>query len=126
MSTGSDLNTLLQQLGEHSETGYPPVDQWQPEFCGDMDMRIARNGQWFYMGTPIGRQRMVNLFSRVLWMEEGKYFLKTPVEKIGIQVDDAPFHITGVEQVQTEHGQEFWFTSSTGMRSVPVRITRYG
>ncbi|MCV6590955.1 MAG: DUF1285 domain-containing protein [Marinobacterium sp.] len=109
-----DLNTLSQQLINNSESGFPPVDQWHPEFCGDIDMRIAGNGQWFYMGTPIGRQRMVELFARVLWREEGRYFLKTPVEKIGIQVDRLPFLITAVEAVETEQGMQLWFTSSTG------------
>lgn len=108
-----DLAAVSQQLAEHDATGIAPVDQWNPAFCGDIDMRIARNGQWFYMGTPIGRQRMVNLFARVLWREGGTYFLKTPVEKIGIQVEDVPFVLTGVEQVVGEQGPELWFTSST-------------
>src|SRR3974377_788331 len=71
--------------------GLPPVHLWNPPFCGDLDMRIARDGTWFYMGTPIGRPALVRLFSTILKREDGKHFLVTPVEKVGIRVDDAPF-----------------------------------
>src|SRR3974390_1882241 len=71
--------------------GLPPVHLWNPPFCGDLDMRIASDGTWFYMGTPIGRPALVRLFSTVLKREGDKYFLVTPVEKVGIRVDDAPF-----------------------------------
>ena len=64
---------------------------WNPPFCGDLDMRIASDGTWFYMGTPIGRPALVRLFSTILKREDGKHFLVTPVEKVGIRVDDAPF-----------------------------------
>lgn len=67
-------------------------ETWNPPFCGDIDMRIARDGTWFYLGTPIGRLPLVKLFARVLRRDEdGKYLLVTPVEKVGIKVDDAPF-----------------------------------
>jgi uncharacterized protein len=69
----------------------PPVHLWNPPFCGDLDMRIAGDGTWFYMGTPIGRPALVRLFSTILKRENGKHFLVTPVEKVGIRVDDAPF-----------------------------------
>lgn len=72
--------------------GGAPVEQWNPPFCGDLDMRIAADGTWFYLGTPIGRRRLVRLFASVLRREEdGRYYLVTPVEKVGIAVDDAPF-----------------------------------
>jgi hypothetical protein len=71
--------------------GLPPVHLWNPPFCGDIDMRIARDGTWFYEGTPIGRPGLVRLFSTILKREEGKFFLVTPVEKVGILVEDAPF-----------------------------------
>src|SRR5260221_13039462 len=71
--------------------GLPPVHLWNPPFCGDLDMRIASDGTWFYMGTPIGRPALVRLFSTILKREQGKHFLVTPVEKVGIRVDDAPF-----------------------------------
>jgi len=71
--------------------GPAPVHLWNPPYCGDLDIRIARNGMWWYLGTPIGRLELVRLFASVLKLEDGKYFLVTPVEKIGIRVDDAPF-----------------------------------
>jgi hypothetical protein len=71
--------------------GPPPVERWNPPFCGDLDMRIASDGTWFYLKTPIGRPALVKLFASVLKREGDKYFLVTPVEKCGIQVDDAPF-----------------------------------
>jgi uncharacterized protein len=69
----------------------PPVHLWNPPFCGDIDMRIAADGTWFYMNSPIGRKPLYTLFSRVLRRDDDKYFLVTPVEKCGIRVDDAPF-----------------------------------
>jgi len=71
--------------------GLPPVHLWDPPFCGDLDMRIARDGTWFYLGTPIGRPGLVRLFSSILKREGDAYFLVTPVEKVGITVEDAPF-----------------------------------
>lgn len=71
--------------------GPPPVDKWNPPFCGDLDMRIARDGTWFYLGTPIGRHELVKLFSSIIRKDGEDYFLVTPVEKVGITVDDAPF-----------------------------------
>src|ERR1700757_224556 len=73
------------------ERALPPVHLWNPPFCGDLDIRIAADGTWFYMGTPIGRPALVRLFSTILQREDGKHFLVTPVEKVGIHVDDAPF-----------------------------------
>ena len=64
---------------------------WNPPFCGDLDMRIARDGTWFYLGTPIGRPGLVKLFSSILRKDGDDFFLVTPVEKVGIVVEDAPF-----------------------------------
>ncbi len=81
--------------------GLPPVDRWNPPFCGDIDMEIRADGTWFYMGTPIGREALVRLFSTVLRRDEdGKTYLVTPVEKVGIRVEDAPF--LAVEMMRTE------------------------
>jgi len=71
--------------------GPPPVERWNPPFCGDIDMRIAGDGTWFYQKTPIGRPALVKLFASVLKREGDKHFLVTPVEKVGIIVEDAPF-----------------------------------
>jgi hypothetical protein len=71
--------------------GLPPVHLWNPPFCGDIDMRIAADGTWFYQKTPIGRPALVKLFASVLKREGDKYFLVTPVEKVGVMVEDVPF-----------------------------------
>jgi hypothetical protein len=82
------LESLASALGKGK---HPPVEKWNPPFCGDLDMRIATDGTWFYLGTPIGRPALVRLFASVIKREEGRYFLVTPVEKVGIRVEDAPF-----------------------------------
>ncbi len=70
----------------------PPVEQWNPSHCGDSEMRIARDGTWFHQGSPIGRPAMVRLFSTILRREpDGRFVLVTPVEKLDIAVEDAPF-----------------------------------
>src|ERR1700742_21665 len=86
------------------EKGLPPVHLWNPPFCGDLDMRIASDGTWFYLGTPIGRPALVRLFSTILKREDGKYFLVTPVEKVGIRVDDAPFLAVEMLKMNDERG----------------------
>ena len=76
----------------------PPVDKWNPAFCGDLDIRIDSEGRWYYLGSPIGREKIVHLFASVLRKDEdGKTYLVTPVEKIGITVDDAPFVVVDIE-----------------------------
>src|SRR5258707_8129744 len=85
--------------------GLPPVHLWNPPFCGDLDMRIASDGTWFYMGTPIGRPALVRLFSTILKREGDKHFLVTPVEKVGIRVDDAPF--LAVEMQKERAGRDW-------------------
>ena len=71
--------------------GPAPVHLWNPPFCGDIDMRIAGDGTWFYNGSPIGRLPLVQLFASILRRDEDRYVLVTPVERVGIRVDDAPF-----------------------------------
>jgi hypothetical protein len=74
------------------EKKLPPVDKWNPSRCGDSEMRIGRDGTWFHQGSPIGRQAMVRLFSTILRREaDGRFMLVTPVEKLDIEVEDAPF-----------------------------------
>jgi uncharacterized protein len=84
------LEALTASLSRENK-GLPPVERWNPPFCGDIDMRIAADGTWFYQRTPIGRPALVKLFASVLKREDDKYFLVTPVEKVGIVVEDAPF-----------------------------------
>jgi uncharacterized protein len=93
-TTVRDASNPLQGLKEVTAGGggHPPVHLWNPPFCGDIDMRIAPDGTWFYMNSPIGRKPLFKLFASVLRHDEdGKYYLVTPVEKCGIRVDDAPF-----------------------------------
>lgn len=92
--------------------GPAPVERWNPPDCGDMDMRIAADGTWFYMGTPIGRPALVRLFASVLTREGARYVLKTPVEKIGITVDDAPFLAVEMAQEQGPEGQTLVFRTN--------------
>src|SRR3984957_20487492 len=90
----------------------PPVHLWNPPFCGDLDMRIASDGTWSYMGTPIGRPALVRLFSTILKREAGKHFLVTPVEKVGIRVDDAPFLAVEMLKEQGKEGQHLRFRTN--------------
>jgi uncharacterized protein len=92
--------------------GLPPVHLWNPPFCGDLDMRIGADGTWYYMGTPIGRPALVRLFSTILKREDGKHFLVTPVEKVGIRVDDAPFLAVEMTKEQSEAGLRLRFRTN--------------
>mgnify|MGYP003635867364 CR=1 FL=1 len=97
--------------------GLPPVEHWNPPYCGDIDMEIRADGTWFYMGTPIGRPALVRLFSTVLRRDEdGKTYLVTPVEKIGIRIIDAPF--LAVEMTTSEEEGEPVLTFRTNVGDV--------
>jgi uncharacterized protein len=85
------FESIQAEAGKAACRGPPPVHLWNPPFCGDLDMRISADGTWHYLKTPIGRPALVKLFASVLKREGDKYFLVTPVEKVGITVDDAPF-----------------------------------
>ena len=109
--------------------GPPPVHLWNPPYCGDLDIRIARNGQWWYLGTPIGRLELVRLFASVLKLEEGRYYLVTPVEKIGITVDDAPFVAVDFTVEGEGAAQALTFETNVGDFTVagpenPIRVAR--
>lgn len=106
---------LLKDEAGNDPKGLPPVHKWNPPFCGDLNMEIKRNGQWFYMGTPIGRPALVRLFSSVLRHDEdGHYYLVTPVEKVRIRVEDAPFLATLVERHEEDGIPYLRFTTQTG------------
>jgi hypothetical protein len=95
--------------------GLPPVERWNPPFCGDIDMEIRRDGTWFYMGTPIGRMPLVQLFSTVLRKDaDGKTYLVTPVERVGIRVVDAPFVAVEVNVSGRGDDQVVTFRSNVG------------
>ncbi len=112
-----------------SKRGLPPVHLWNPPFCGDLDMRIARDGTWFYLGTPIGRPELVRLFSTILRKDGDNYFLVTPVEKVGITVDDAPFVAVDFEATGTHDAQVLTFETNVGDTvqagpDNPIRVER--
>ncbi len=123
--TAQDLATSVLAA---SRKGPPPVHLWNPPFCGDIDMRIRRDGVWFHEGTPIGRPGMVKLFSSILKREGERYFLVTPVEKVGIMVDDAPLLAIDFTATGTGTGQTLTFATltddvATAGPANPIRIT---
>ncbi|MEN2785641.1 DUF1285 domain-containing protein [Sphingomonas qilianensis] len=112
-----DLSSLslaeIARLAE--EHKLPPVDQWHPEHCGDSEMRIARDGTWFHQGSPIGRPAMVRLFSTILRREpDGGYVLVTPVEKLDIEVEDAPFQAVELKVEGEGSAMRLAFRLNTG------------
>lgn len=95
--------------------GAAPVERWNPDFCGDLDMEIKQDGTWFYLGTPIGRMPLVQLFSTVLRKDEdGKTYLVTPVERVGIRVVDAPFIAVEMDVSGAGAGQIITFRTNVG------------
>lgn len=108
------LEELAQRIGDQK---YPPVEKWNPEFCGEMDMHISRGGDWSYMGSPIGRRRLVKLFSSVLRRDEdGCFYLVTPSEKLRIKVDDAPLFAVELFVHGKEKDQVLEFRTKTDDR----------
>ena len=105
----------LMARAKHAGEGLPPVEKWNPDFCGDLDIQIKRDGTWFYMGTPIGRAPLVRLFSTVLRKDEdGKTYLVTPVEKVGITVEDAPFVAVEMNAVEKDGEPVLTFRTNVG------------
>jgi len=92
--------------------GLPPVERWNPPFCGDIDMKIAGDGTWFYQKTPIGRPALVRLFSTILKREGDRYFLVTPVEKVGLDVEDSPFLAVELKVARDERGPVLAFRTN--------------
>jgi hypothetical protein len=106
------LDAIAGVARQAGERGLPPVHLWNPPFCGDLDMRIAADGTWYYLKTPIGRHALVKLFASVLKREDDNYFLVTPVEKCGIVVEDAPFLAVELNVEQGERGQVLRFRTN--------------
>lgn len=117
----------LQQLYQQSQSNnisnkkrvIPPVEKWSPAYCGEMNLVIRANGEWWHEGKKMTRQSLIDLFASVLWAEvdnQGNfhYFLKTPVEKIGIQVEDVPLFITQVDKVIHNDLPVLQLTTSNG------------
>lgn len=121
--TDAATGNLLAAARTASKKGPPPVHLWNPPFCGDLDMEIRRDGTWFYQGTPIGRPAMVRLFASILKREGDEYFLVTPVEKVRIRVEDAPFIA-----IDADIDDDIAFETNVGDqvmagRENPIRVT---
>lgn len=121
LTTSTDTSGLAEMvrraMDDRNSTGggLPPVDAWNPPFCGDLDMEIRRDGTWFYMGTPMGRKSLVRLFSSVLRKDEdGETYLVTPVEKVRIRVVDAHFLAVEMQVSENEKGQVLTFRTNVG------------
>lgn len=110
--TPGRLDSLMAAVKAAGGRGPAPVEKWNPPDCGDMDMRIAADGTWFYGGTPIGRPALVRLFASVLTREGDRFVLKTPAEKVGIKVDDAPFLAVDMALEQAADGTVLVFRTN--------------
>jgi uncharacterized protein len=106
-------DALSASLAALPKKGPPPVHLWNPPYCGEIDIRIARDGTWFHEGTPIGRAAMVKLFSSILKREGDRHYLVTPVEKVGIQVEDLPFRAVDLVATGAGPDQNLTFTTQT-------------
>jgi len=122
-------SSLAESAKAAKSRGLPPLEKWNPPFCGDLDMQIKRDGTWFYEGTPIGRKELVKLFATILWREGDDYFLVTPVEKVGIQVEDAPFVAVDFDVTGAGADQTLTFTTNVDDQAKagpdhPIRVVR--
>ncbi|HEX8300555.1 DUF1285 domain-containing protein [Sphingomonas sp.] len=110
------------------ENRLPPVESWNPTHCGESEMRIARDGTWFHQGSPIGRMPMVRLFSTILRREpNGRFVLVTPVEKLDIEVEDAPFQAVEMKAEGSGESMKLAFRLNTGdlVTAGPERALRF-
>ncbi len=114
----TDLMRYAAALEGAGNKSLPPVEKWNPQFCGEIDLVIKRDGTWFHEGTPIGRARLVRLFSTVLRREGDAYFLVTPVEKMAITVEDAPFIAVLMRREGKGATQRLIFTTNVGDEAV--------
>ena len=113
IDTGAGLSGLEALLKQQAGDRPSPVEKWTPPYCGDIGMRIRGDGVWFYQGSPIGRKPLVRLFSRVLRRDEdGRHYLVTPVEKVDVAVDDAPFLAVEMEVTGAGRGQVLTFRTN--------------
>ncbi|ENW97056.1 DUF1285 domain-containing protein [Acinetobacter sp. NIPH 1852] len=97
-----NIAQYLKDVQQSHKRSIPPLDQWHPKHCGKMDLKIKANGEWWHEGQLIKRQALLDLFSKVLWKEDGKFYLKTPVEQIEIEVEDEPLLINQADQIEIE------------------------
>lgn len=97
-----DIAQYIKDVQQSHKRSIPPLEQWHPKHCGKMDLRIKANGEWWHEGQLVKRQALLDLFSKVLWKEDGKFYLKTPVEQIEIEVEDEPLLVNQADQVEIE------------------------
>jgi hypothetical protein len=103
----------IYDFSKRKKKGIPPVEKWNPPFCGDIDMHILRNGKWTYMGSEIKRPAMIKLFSNIIRLDDdGHYYLVTPVEKVRIKVDDVPFVAVSMNKIKDEGVNCLSFTTN--------------
>ncbi|MDH2045358.1 DUF1285 domain-containing protein [Acinetobacter johnsonii] len=96
----TDIAQYIKDGQSGHKRSIPPLDQWHPKHCGAMDLKVLANGEWWHEGQLIKRPAMIELFATVLWKEEDKFYLKTPVEQIEIEVEDEPLFVNRVDQVE--------------------------
>lgn len=111
--TAAGFENFLSHAGKMADRKLPPVDQWNPAFCGDIDIRIARDGSWYHEGRPFLRQPLVRLLSSILKREGEEYFLVSPVEKMRINVEDVPFIAVGMTEENLNGEQTLIFRTLT-------------
>ena len=112
-ASNPDISGLEALLSAQASDRLPPVERWDPPYCGDIGMVIQRDGVWLYQGSPIGRKPLVKLFSRVLRRDaDGRYFLVTPAEKVDVKVEDAPFLAVELEVSGAGAGQNLVFRTN--------------
>lgn len=109
-----DPDSVLRSLAADAQSGLPPVHMWNPDCVQDIGMRITRDGTWYYQGSPINRERMVKLFSTILRRDGDEFFLVTPVEKVKVHVDLAPFIAIRMEKIIEADGPAVTFQTNTG------------
>ena len=122
------LSSIFAELSKLDEDTFPPVEEWNPPLCDNVDMRIDRAGKWYFMNSPIGRKRMVKLFSKVLRLDiDGNYYLVTPFEKIRILVDERPFSIIDFQVFKDKGIQKISFETNIGDKFIldedhPIKV----
>lgn len=126
-SGGIPLGLASLQRDAAAGRGLPPVEKWNPAHCGDIDIRIARDGTWYHEGSPIGRKELVRLFSTILRRDPEGFVLVTPAEKMRIVVEDAPFLAVLLDVEGEARDQRLVFTTNVGDQAVagpanPIRV----
>ncbi len=129
MSASDGFSIGLASLQRDAAAGrkLPPVEKWNPAHCGEIDIRIARDGTWFHEGTPVGRKELVRLFSTILRKDPDGYHLVTPVEKMRIRVEDVPFIAVLMDVEGAGREQTLTFTTNVGDQVIanaenPIRV----